>query len=114
MVSSVVSHMLSIGQLRMPRERYCTQEFMVQVLRGQKKVFKQSEIVPITVPVTKYMTKDRLATLIEATPDLIPFFRDELVKHADRQFRVDVVHTVDRDFFVTAFDEIKKHIDVQR
>jgi hypothetical protein len=92
----------------------CTQEFLVQILRGQKKVFKQSEIKPITVPVTAYMTKERLAVLIAANPALTPYFPDEIAQHSDRQFLVDVVHTIDSNFFVLAFDEIQAHIDAKR
>jgi hypothetical protein len=64
--------------------------------------------------VTAYMTKERLAELIAANPALTPYFPDEIAQHSDRQFMVDVVHTLDRDFFVAAFDEIQHHLDVKR
>ena len=111
---SPVSSFLPVGQLRIPNERVCTQEFLIQILRGQKKVFKQSEIKPLTVPVTAYLTKDRMAELIADNPALKPYFPDDVAQHSDRQFIVDVVHTIDSNFFILAFDEIQVHLDAKR
>ena len=85
-----------------------TLDFLIEICKGEKKTIRQSDIVPYNLPNNEYTSKKRLAKVIERSKVLREYFPEDVVKHCDKQFVVDVVNTLDPDYFPSCTREIEE------
>ena len=55
----------------------CTSDFLVQVLKGEKKALLQHEVNSVNVPINKYTSKEQLGKMIVNDAFLKRFFPDD-------------------------------------
>ena len=88
-----------VGQLHLPYEKSTTQDFLVEILRGQKKVLHEWKVKPIIIPMNAWTTKEKLAEMIKENATLLAYFPDDPLTQCDRQFMIDVINTMDPNYF---------------
>ena len=61
-----------------------TSEFLVQILKGEKKALLKTDITKVNVPTNKYTSKENLAKVIKKHEYLGKYFPDDPVTQCDR------------------------------
>ena len=105
---STLNNSNPVGQIHLPLESMTTLEFLIQICKGQKKTIRQSDVIHYNLPTNDFTTKKRLGTIIKNTPTLQEYFPDDVLKHTDKQFVIDVINTLDPDYFPKCTREIEE------
>ena len=63
----------------------------------------------MNVPPNKYTSKENLAKVIKRSETLSMYFPDDPVTQCDRQFVLDVINTLDPNFFSSVMHEYDMH-----
>ena len=82
-----------------------TSEFLVQVLKGERKALLKTDVTKVNVPTNKYTSKETLAKVIKQHDLLRLHFPDDPVTQCDRQFVLDVINSLDPHFFGSVMHE---------
>ena len=76
-----------------------TADFLVQVLKGEKKALHTFEVKGVNVPINKYTSKEQLSKMIKNSEQLMQYFPEDPLHQCDRQYMLDIIHTLDPEFF---------------
>ena len=90
-----------------PRHLVC-QKFLLDICTGKKKAILLIDVVRYNLKASRYLTKKNLAKVIKESEELRDYFPNKLLKRTDMQFCVDVINTLDPDFFPNCEQEIKQ------
>lgn len=76
-----------------------TADFLVEVLKGEKRALHTFEVKGVNVPINKYTSKEQLSKMIKASQQLMQYFPDDPLHQCDRQYMLDIINTLDPEFF---------------
>ena len=88
--------------MHLPDKRYCTLEFLKQLLSGAKRYFKNSEVRPVNVPRYKTLSLKHVLEFAIRHQTIATYLPDQLDKpepQVDREFVFTIVNTCDPSFF---------------
>ena len=85
-----------------------TTKFLVQILKGDKKAFHYYEVDCVSVPGSRYTSKKSLVKLLKKHDELMQYFPDDPTHQCDRQFILDIINTVDHNFFGRVMKEYEE------
>jgi len=90
-----------------------TLDYLLDVLKGKTKVIKLEDIHPYILPPTRYLSKARLAQIIYEDETLKVYFPKDVRRHADLQFCIDIINTLDPNFFPNCSFEIEEELQLR-
>ena len=94
----------------MPVESMTTQDFLLQILRGEKKVILNKDVRAYNLPSGRFTTKKRLIMMIAGQTEILKYFPDKIDKQADKEFIVNIINTLDPAFFPSIANEIDEQM----
>jgi len=98
------------GQFCLPVESMTTQDFLLQILRGEKKVILNKDVRAYNLPSGRFTTKKRLIMMIAGQTEILKYFPDKIDKQADKEFIVNIINTLDPAFFPSIANEIDEQM----
>ena len=92
----------AIGQFYLPDKRYCTMQYLRDVLNGSKKAFKMDEVKKVQVPRYKQLALKHVLDHCKTSGECLrylPDLTDNVEPQVDRDFVFSVLNTLDPDYF---------------
>lgn len=99
------------GQLFLPPYRLCGFDFLKDILRRKKSVFKTNEIVIPNLPVLQHLSVQKLIDKAKKNATVMQYLPDEeslTAKRTNKQFIAAIINTLDPRFIP---DALKQHAD---
>ena len=96
----------------LPPYHLTSMEFLKEVLAGRKRVLLRSQIKPVSVPVTRYITTARVLALAKQEPRIMQYIPDRpnlRACHVSREFLFNIVNTLDSEFFPEVLNQVEKY-----